>query len=330
VIDHCSPYASRRVAVASRVEFRPLEGFVLAVTPFNFTAIGGNLVFAPAVVGNVVLWKPSPAATYSNYIIHKIFLEAGLPPSVIQFVPVSSHLPGVGPDVSCVCARSFSRLTIVMTNDDPQGSPPDVVKQCIDHPEFAGLHFTGSTHIFRKLWKDIAANIDTYKGYPRIVGETGGKNFHLYHPSADVPSGVVQAVRAAFEYQGQKCSALSRCYVPKSMWEDGGFKGKLVDQVGKIEVGPPTEAKNFVGPVIGRPAWDKITGIIKKAKEQGGEVIAGGGCECFTRHFSPALEQRSVTLTDVFGLRFLFLSLPPRGRLEGVLRPTDGDRDQGP
>jgi len=209
--------------VWNRVEFRPLEGFVLAVTPFNFTAIGGNLVFAPAVVGNVVLWKPSPAATYANYLTYRIFLEAGLPPGVVQFVP---------------------------------GSPPDVVKQCIDHPDFAGLHFTGSTHVFRKLWKDIAANIDVYKSYPRIVGETGGKNFHLYHPSADVGSGVVQAIRAAFEYQGQKCSALSRCYVPRSLWE-GGFRNGLVDQVKGMSVGPPVEARNFVGPVIGRPAWER-------------------------------------------------------------------------
>lgn len=142
---------------------------MLAVSPFNFTAIGGNLPGAPALVGNVVVWKPSPAATYSNYIIHQIFTEAGLPPGVIQFVP---------------------------------GPPPEVVAQAIANPEFAALHFTGSTHVFKKLWKDIAMNIDSYKGYPRIVGETGGKNFHLVHPSADVENAVHQTIRGAFEYQG--------------------------------------------------------------------------------------------------------------------------------
>lgn len=258
----------------NRVEFRPLEGFVLAVTPFNFTAIGANLVFAPAVVGNVVLWKPSPAATYSNYLTHKILLEAGLPPSVVQFVP---------------------------------GSPPDIVKQCVDSPDFAGLHFTGSTHIFRKLYKDIAQNIDIYKGYPRIVGETGGKNWHLYHPSADVTSGVIQAIRAAFEYQGQKCSALSRAYVPESLWNKGGFKEQLIEQVGRISVGPQTEAKNFMGPVIGKPAFDKITSLINKAKETGGEVIAGGSWDDSKGYFiQPTVivtkDPKSVTMVEeLFG-----------------------------
>lgn len=206
------------------------------------TAIGGNLVGAPAIVGNVVVWKPAPAATYSSYLVYKIFEEAGMPAGVIQFVP---------------------------------GSPPDIVKQCIDHKDFAGLHFTGSTHVFRKLWKDIAANLDIYRGYPRIVGETGGKNFHLYHPSADIKSGVVQAIRAAFEYSGQKCSALSRVYVPRSLWE-GGFQEELVKQAGSITIGPCTEFEHFTGPVIGRPSYDRITSIIEKAKAAGGEVIVGG------------------------------------------------------
>ena len=175
------------IYASSRVEYRALEGFVLAVSPFNFTAIGGNLpgsqsrLFtppkyiniksptAPALVGNVVLWKPSPAATYSNYLIHQIFTEAGVPPGVIQFVP---------------------------------GPPPEVVGQAISHPSFAALHFTGSTFVFKKLWKDIAVNLDRYKGYPRIVGETGGKNFHIVHKSAEVRNAVIQSVRAAFEYQG--------------------------------------------------------------------------------------------------------------------------------
>lgn len=258
----------------NRIEFRPLEGFILAVTPFNFTAIGANLVFAPAIVGNVCIWKPSPAATYANYLTHKIFLEAGLPPSVVQFVP---------------------------------GSPPDIVKQCIDSPDFAGLHFTGSTHIFRKLYKDIAQNIDIYKGYPRIVGETGGKNWHLYHPSADVKSGVIQAIRAAFEYQGQKCSALSRAYVPESLWNKGGFKEQLIEQTGRISVGPQTDAKNFMGPVIGKPAFEKITSLINKAKEEGGEIIAGGSWDDSKGYFiQPTVivtkDPKSITMVEeLFG-----------------------------
>ncbi|WWC87653.1 1-pyrroline-5-carboxylate dehydrogenase [Kwoniella dendrophila CBS 6074] len=259
--------------VWNRVEFRPLEGFVLAVTPFNFTAIGGNLVGAPAIVGNVCVWKPSPMATYSNYIVHKIFIEAGLPPAVIQFVP---------------------------------GNPPEVVKQCIDHKSFASLHFTGSTQIFRKLWKDISANLDIYRGYPRIVGETGGKNFHLYHHTAEIKSGVHQALRAAFEYSGQKCSALSRCYVPKSLWE-GGFQELLVEETNKITIGPCTEWNHFTGPVIGRPAFDKITGIIEQAKKDGGEVIAGGKWDDSKGYFiQPTVivtkDPKSVSMTqEIFG-----------------------------
>ncbi|KAL1410247.1 1-pyrroline-5-carboxylate dehydrogenase [Vanrija albida] len=265
--------AENSEGVWNRTEYRPLEGFVLAVTPFNFTAIGGNLVGVPAIVGNVVVWKPSPAATYSSYLVYKIFLEAGLPPNVIQFVP---------------------------------GSPPDIVKQCIDHKEFAGLHFTGSTHIFRKLWKDIANNLDIYRGYPRIVGETGGKNFHFYHPSADIKSGVVQAIRAGFEYSGQKCSALARAYVPRSLWE-GGFKDELVKQAQSITIGPCFEFQHFTGPVIGRPAYDRITGIIEKAKAQGGEILAGGKGDDSKGYFiQPTViltkDPKSITMTEeIFG-----------------------------
>ena len=158
--------------VWNRLEYRPLEGFVLAVSPFNFTAIGGNLAGAPALVGNVVVWKPSPAATYSNYLIHRILLEAGLPPSVIQFVP---------------------------------GAPEHVVTTALSHRDFAGLHFTGSTKVFKGLWKEIGDKVGqgAYKSYPRVVGETGGKNWHLVHQSADVKNAVLQSVRSAFEYQGQ-------------------------------------------------------------------------------------------------------------------------------
>ncbi|KAF8076834.1 delta-1-pyrroline-5-carboxylate dehydrogenase [Lyophyllum atratum] len=257
----------------NRVEYRALEGFVLAVSPFNFTAIGGNLPGTPALVGNVVVWKPSPAATYSNYIIHQIFTEAGVPPGVIQFTP---------------------------------GPPAEVVAQAINSPHFAALHFTGSTFIFKKLWKDISANIDIYRGYPRIVGETGGKNFHIIHKSAEIRNAVIQTVRGAFEYQGQKCSALSRLYVSRSIWE-GGFKDQLLTEIAKIKVGAPTDFTNFMGPVIGRPAYDKITGYIQKAKEAGGEVLIGGTGDDSKGYFvQPTVilskDPKSVTIVEeIFG-----------------------------
>ena len=156
----------------SRTEYRPLEGFVLAISPFNFTAIAGNLVMTPAMVGNVVVWKPSPMAIYSNYLVYKILEEAGVPPGVIQFVP---------------------------------GPAEPIAKAAMDHRDFGGLHFTGSTFVFKALWKQISSNLDVYRGYPRIVGETGGKNFHFVHKSANQDVVVIQCIRAAFEYQGQKC-----------------------------------------------------------------------------------------------------------------------------
>ncbi|OJT09511.1 Delta-1-pyrroline-5-carboxylate dehydrogenase [Trametes pubescens] len=250
----------------NRVEYRALEGFVLAVSPFNFTAIGGNLPGTPALVGNVVVWKPSPAAVYSNYIIHQILTEAGLPAGVIQFVP---------------------------------GPAEEVVGQAIAHPSFVSLHFTGSTFIFKKLWKDIAANLDTYKSYPRIVGETGGKNFHLVHPSAEIKNAVNQTVR-------QKCSALSRLYVASSIWNNG-FKEQLLNEVAKLKVGPCTDFTNFIGPVIGRPAFDKITGYIQKAKDAGSEIIAGGSADDSTGYFvQPTViltkDPKSVTMVEeIFG-----------------------------
>lgn len=257
----------------NRVEYRPLEGFVLAVSPFNFTAIGGNLPGAPALVGNVVVWKPSPAATYSNYLVYRILTEAGVPPGVIQFVP---------------------------------GPPPEVVAQCINHPDFAALHFTGSTFVFKKLWKDIAANVDKYKGYPRIVGETGGKNFHLIHRSAEIRNAVLQSVRGAFEYQGQKCSALSRLYVSSSIWE-GGFKNQFLSEIAAIKVGPPQDFRNFMGPVIGRHAFDKILNYIQKAKDAGGEILIGGTGDDSQGYFTqPTViltkDPRSVTMREeIFG-----------------------------
>ncbi|KIJ20426.1 1-pyrroline-5-carboxylate dehydrogenase [Paxillus involutus ATCC 200175] len=257
----------------NRVEYRALEGFVLAVSPFNFTAIGGNLPGTPALVGNVVVWKPSPAATYSNYLIYQILAEAGVPPGVIQFVP---------------------------------GPPPEVVAQAIGHPSFAALHFTGSTFVFKKLWKDIAANLDKYRGYPRIVGETGGKNFHIIHKSAEIRNAVLQTIRAGFEYQGQKCSALSRLYVSSSVWA-GGFKSQLLTEIAKIRVGAVQDFGHFMGPVIGRPSYDKIIGYIEKAKAAGGEVLIGGTGDDSKGFFvEPTViltkDPQSITMTEeIFG-----------------------------
>ncbi|KAE8231783.1 hypothetical protein CF326_g3193 [Tilletia indica] len=257
----------------NRSEYRALEGFVLAISPFNFTAISGNLFGVPALVGNVVVWKPSPMAVLSNYILLEIMEEAGMPPGVVQFVP---------------------------------GPAEPIVAAALKHREFSALHFTGSTHVFRQLWKQIAQNLDNYRGYPRIVGETGGKNFHLVHKSAHVESAVSQAIRGAFEYQGQKCSALSRLYVPQSLWS-GGFKDKLVQRIAEITVGPVNEFQHFMGPVIARHSYDKIMGLINDAKKSGGTVLTGGTGDDSKGYFiQPTVietkDPKSVTMVnEIFG-----------------------------
>ena len=226
----------------NRMEYRPLEGFVFAVTPFNFTAIAANLPAAPVMCGNVAIWKPSTESVYSSWYVMQVLKEAGLPDGVIQF------LPGDGPDV---------------------GDP------VIESEHFAGLHFTGSTGTFNHLWKKIGVNIDKYNSYPRIVGETGGKDFVFAHNTADVHRLVISTIRGAYEYQGQKCSAASRMYVPKSIW--GEVKEKLTAEVKKIKVGDVEDFSNFMGAVISRKAYDKITGYIDFAKDaKDAEIIAGG------------------------------------------------------
>lgn len=230
--------------VWNRLEYRALEGFVYAISPFNFTAIGGNLPGAPALMGNVVIWKPSPSAVASNYLIHQIFLEAGMPPGVIQFVP---------------------------------GDAEEVTKVVFAHRQFAGLHYTGSTAVFRKLYGQIAGGIaeGKYKGYPRIVAETGGKNFHLIHRSADVENAVINTIRGAFEYQGQKCSACSRAYVPASIWDE--FKSRIVSETEKLRVGPPEDFSNFIGAVIHEASFKKLVQVIDEAKnDKDLELITGG------------------------------------------------------
>ncbi|KAF4306609.1 putative delta-1-pyrroline-5-carboxylate dehydrogenase protein [Botryosphaeria dothidea] len=230
--------------VWNRIEYRPLEGFVYAITPFNFTAIAGNLPCAPALMGNVVVWKPSPSAMASNWLLYKILLEAGLPPSVIQFVP---------------------------------GDAQEVTKVVLGHREFAALHFTGSTQVFRSLYGQISSGVadGTYQGYPRIVGETGGKNFHLVHPTAHVENAAKQTVRGAFEYQGQKCSATSRLYAPKSLWPV--IKEILVAETSALKIGDPSDFSNFCGPVIHEGSFKKLSGVIDEAKNDPElELLVGG------------------------------------------------------
>ncbi|TLD03533.1 uncharacterized protein PgNI_11757 [Pyricularia grisea] len=230
--------------VWNRVEYRPLDGFVYAVSPFNFTAIAGNLPGAPALLGNVVVWKPSDFAIASNWLLYNILLEAGLPKGVIQFVP---------------------------------GDPEEVTRVVLSHRQFAALHYTGSTAIFRKLYGQIGAGVaeGKYASYPRIVGETGGKNFHLVHSSADLENAVIQTVRGAFEYQGQKCSATSRLYVPKSMWPR--FRERLAEEVNKLKIGDPGDHGNFIGPVIHEGSFKKLSGVIDEAKNDSKLKLVAGG-----------------------------------------------------
>lgn len=224
------------------LEYRPLEGFVFALTPFNFTSIAANLNAAPAMLGNVCVWKPSESQIYSAEVIMEVFEAAGLPAGVINLVYVDGPTAG------------------------------DAI---FSHPEFAGLHFTGSTGVFQKLWKTIGDNISNYKSYPRIVGETGGKDFVVAHPSANAEQVATALVRGAFEYQGQKCSAASRAYIPKSMW--AAVKKKVVADLKTITVGTVEDFRNFVNAVIDEKAYDKITSYIAAAKkDKDAKIIAGG------------------------------------------------------
>ncbi len=228
-------------AVWNRMEYRPLEGFVLAVTPFNFTSIAGNLPTAPAMMGNTVVWKPANTQIYSAWVIMQILREAGLPDGVINLV----YAPG-----------------------------PDVGQVCFQHPDFAGIHFTGSTGTFQQMWRTIGENIGRYKTYPRIVGETGGKDFVWAHPSAD-PRAVATALsRGAFEFQGQKCSAVSRAYIPSNLWK--AVQQHLLEDLASFKMGSPEDFGNFINAVIDEKAYESITGYISKAKRDKQEILAGG------------------------------------------------------
>ncbi|USX48691.1 L-glutamate gamma-semialdehyde dehydrogenase [Lentzea sp. HUAS12] len=228
--------------VWNRTDHRPLEGFVYAITPFNFTAIAGNLPTAPALMGNVVLWKPSPTQSFAAHLTMRLLEEAGMPPGVINL------LPGDGLAVSEVALNS---------------------------PDLAGIHFTGSTPTFQKLWAQVGSNIANYRSYPRIVGETGGKDFILAHPSADPDVLRVALIRGAFEYQGQKCSAASRAYVPRSVWNK--IKDRFLDEVNALTYGDVTDFSNFGGAVIDRRSFDKLSGVLQAARADSSLEIAAGG-----------------------------------------------------
>ena len=226
----------------NRVEQRPLEGFVFALTPFNFTAIAGNLPTSAAMMGNVVVWKPANTQIYSATILMEIFREAGLPDGVINLIYVSG---------------------------------PDAGEVIFNHPDFAGIHFTGSTGVFQNIWKTIGNNIHKYKSYPRIVGETGGKDFIVVHASADIEAASTAIVRGAFEYQGQKCSAASRVYISKSIWPQ--VKEHILKNLATIKTGPVEDLSNFVNAVIDEKSFDKLAKYIDDAKnDQSVEIIAGG------------------------------------------------------
>jgi 1-pyrroline-5-carboxylate dehydrogenase len=226
--------------VWNQVEYRGLEGFVYAVTPFNFTAIAGNLPTSPALMGNTVIWKPASSAMLSAYYIMRLLQEAGLPPGVINFVAGDS--------------RTISNALLA-------------------HRDLAGVHFTGSTGVFNSMWKTIGGSMSDYRSYPRIVGETGGKDFIIAHPSADPQAFAVAAVRGAFEYQGQKCSAASRIYVPQSIWKD--VRDRMVAMIGDIKMGDVRDFRNFMGAVIDKKAFDSINGYLEYARGSA-RVLAGG------------------------------------------------------
>src|SRR6266581_1714317 len=226
----------------NRLDYRPLEGFIYTVTPFNFTSIGGNLSSAPALMGNGVIWKPASSTVFSNYYIFKVFEAAGLPPGVINFVP---------------------------------GDPVMISEILLNHPELAGIHFTGSTEVFQGMWRTVGDNIKKFKTYPRLVGETGGKDFILAHASADPDALITAIVRGGFEYQGQKCSAASRVYIPDNLWKT--VEKRLVETTNGLRMGDVADFRNFVGAVIDRPAFKRLTGYLDEARRSDqAEIIAGG------------------------------------------------------
>ncbi len=249
--------------VWNRMEYRPLEGFVFALTPFNFTAIAGNLSVVPALMGNTVVWKPASTAVLSGFYFMQILKEAGLPDGVINFIP------GKGSMIA------------------------DIV---LSHKDLAGINFTGSTTVFQALWKTVGNNIESYRSYPRLVGETGGKDYIFMHPTADIDAVVTAAIRGAFEYQGQKCSACSRLYLPRSRWSE--FEKKAIQQIKEIHTGSVVHFKNFVNAVIDDAAFEKVSGYIERAKKSDkASVLVGGNMDKSIGYY---IEPTLIVTTDPF------------------------------
>ncbi|MFO7735483.1 MAG: L-glutamate gamma-semialdehyde dehydrogenase [bacterium] len=245
----------------NRLEYRPLEGFVFAVTPFNFTSIAGNLPSSPALMGNTVVWKPASTSVYSGYVLMQLFKEAGFPDGVINFIP---------------------------------GRGSEVGKHVLPHKDLAGIHFTGSTGVFQRMWKVVGENIENYKTYPRIVGETGGKDFIMVHNTADARQVAVAAVRAAYEYQGQKCSAASRMYVPSSKWDE--ILGHMKDMVREIKMDDVENFGAFMNSVIDENSFNDITAYIERAEESDkAEIVYGGGSDKSKGYF---IEPTLIKTTD--------------------------------
>lgn len=246
----------------NRVEYKPLDGFVYAVTPFNFTAIAANLISAPAVAGNTVVWKPASSAVYSSYMVLKLLQAAGLPDGVINFIPGSASMIS----------------DIVMSDEN-----------------MAGVHFTGSTEVFNSMFAAVGKNIDKYNSYPRLVGETGGKNFSMIHNSANVDEVAAALIRGAFEYQGQKCSATARVYAPQSMWP--ALREKLISEIATIKVGDAENRENLLAAVIDKKAFDKISSYIDYARNSDkAEIICGGKCDDSIGYF---IEPTVILTTDL-------------------------------
>ncbi|KAG7660899.1 PUT2 [[Candida] subhashii] len=286
--------------VWNRAEYRPLEGFVYAVTPFNFTAIAGNLVGAPALMGNTVVWKPSATAALSNYLLLTILEEAGLPAGVINFIP---------------------------------GNPVEVTDLVLEDKEFAALHFTGSTEVFKNLYSKISNNVaaDKYRDFPRIVGETGGKNFHLIHPSASIHHSALSTLRGAFEYQGQKCSATSRAYVPESIWPE--FKEQLIANIQQITIGntaEPEQLNSFMGPVIHEQSFNKLKTALDNAKNDPElEIIAGGSYDSSKGYYiEPTVIQTTNPEHEYLSKEFfgpvLTTYVYPDSQYEKIIESIDG------
>jgi 1-pyrroline-5-carboxylate dehydrogenase len=276
------------------VEYRALEGFIFAVSPFNFTSIAGNLSAAPAMMGNVMVWKPASSCVLSGYYLMRLFEAAGLPPGVINFVP---------------------------------GSGSQVGNPVMASEHLAGLHFTGSTATFQHLWRSVGENLGKYRSYPRLVGETGGKDFIFAHPSADVPSLVTALVRGAFEYQGQKCSAASRAYIPQSLWDE--VRERMSAEVASIKMGDPTDFRNFIGAVIDKSSYDNIKGYIDEAKSKADhELIMGGGCDDSKGYFIEPTVFRTMDPTariiceEIFG-PVLAVYVYPDAKLDETLELCD-------